>query len=157
MQTIYRLKDRPESVHRMQEASLSHPFLGVKITHGLIGSQEWWDNIASGHLPLHPVRGIVRGLWLGMHNSEPGSFAMELADGTWFKSMTTLDAAESARMFTLGRFVEVDYVEQEAKHAPPGTPKHIQVVLEIRLDSHSAPSVEPVVPCYFTFPGTQPP
>jgi hypothetical protein len=151
METIYRLMDREEDLRRMQEASLSHPFLGLKITHGLVGSQAWWDNIASGGIAVHSVRGVVRGLWLGMYNSEPGSFAMELSDRTWFRSMTMLEAAESVEKFTLGRFVETDYVIQELKSPHPGSTEPHKVVLEIRVDSCVAPNVEPIGPCYFTW------
>lgn len=155
METVYLLKDQVNSIRSMQEASQSHPSLGLKITHGLIGSQEWWDNIASGKLPLFSVRGIVRGLWLGMHHSEEGSFAMELLDGGWFRDATMLEAAESAEKFTLGRYVEVDYVNQELKTPIEGINEPSRVVLAIRVDSTSAPGVEPIGPCYFTWKASQ--
>ena len=151
METVYRLRDREDSLRQMQEASLSHPFLGVKVTHGLIGSEEWWNNIAAGMLELHSVRGFVSGLWLGMHNSEPGTFAMTLQDGTVFREMTTLEASESIEKFPLGRVVEVDYVVQEPKTKFEGSRDDHRVVLEIRLDDEVIPDAEPIGPCYFTW------
>ena len=151
MRVIYRLRDSKESLRQMQEASLSHPFLGLKITHGLIGTEEWWENISTGKLPLCTVRGVVRGLWLGMYHSEPGSFAMELEDGTIFQHMTELDAKESAEVFKLGCVVEADYVLQEAKSPIQGLPKPSKVVLELRLDAELLPGIEPLGPCYYTW------
>lgn len=151
METVYRLRDRKDSLLRMQEASLSHPFLGVKVTHGLIGTDEWWENIATGKLQRHSVRGFVTGLWLGMHNSEPGTFAIQAQDGTVFREMTTLEASESIEKFPLGRAVEVDYVIQEPKYTLEGSREDHRVVLEIRLDDEVNPECKPIGPCYFTW------
>lgn len=149
METVYRLRERIAEISQMQEASLSHPFLGLKATHGLIGTEEWWNNIAAGALPLHSVRGVVRGLWLGMYHSEPGSYLLELVDKTYFSGMTGLDADESASKFTLGRYVEVDYVIQELKYPREDQTTQSRVEVEIRLDSFSDSSVVSIGNCYF--------
>lgn len=57
MHAIYTFKDDAIHIKTLQDSSLSG--WGVKNTHGLIGSAEWWKNIENGTLPLEKANGKV--------------------------------------------------------------------------------------------------
>lgn len=61
MHPIYDLRDNKEGLEQMQLASLSRGVLGLKQAHRLVGSDQWWDHIERGTLPIHKVRGTVSG------------------------------------------------------------------------------------------------
>ena len=56
---IYNLIDGKEYIKSLQNASLSKKDYGLKITHGLIGTKEWWQFIENGTLPKHKLEGTI--------------------------------------------------------------------------------------------------
>jgi hypothetical protein len=149
MDIVYRLRDDTSSLKQKQDASLHHDFLGLRITHGLIGTKAWWKAIESGELKLHTVRGVIRGLWLGQYNSGPASFEIELENGSFFSEMCEQEPQEAVKNFCLGRIAEVDYVLQYAKQPIEGLPDPHPVCIEIRLGETVPWKVKPI-PSYFT-------
>jgi hypothetical protein len=147
MERVYRLRD-DSSLPGMQRASLEQG--GLKPTHGLVGTAEWWEAIRAGALPLQTVRGALRGLWLGQWNCGPAEFLMESKDGTVFKSLCHVDHHVAARKFTLGRACEVDYVLQYHFRPLASLEEPGKLVVEIRLGESSAIPVAPIGPCYYT-------
>lgn len=146
----YSLKRSP-GLQSMQRASSSGQ--GLKQTHGLIGTTEWWEAIAAGALQLHTARGVIRGLWLGQWNDGPATFAMELEDGSRLDETCHQWPSEAASNFTLGRYAEVDFVIQHRASPPKDLPGPVKVCLEIRLGDTRNQLVEPFEPCYFTRAG----
>jgi hypothetical protein len=58
MKLVYQLSvdlaENPASMYRIQKTTLdeSKPLIGLKGTYGLYGSDEWWNNIINGVIPL---------------------------------------------------------------------------------------------------------
>jgi hypothetical protein len=132
----------------MQQASLAGR--GLKPTHGIIGTQEWWAAIEGRTLPPYTARGVIRGLWLGQHNMGPAEFAMESDDGRVFRSLCHIEPGDAARKYTLGRRCEVDFVLQHSYVTIPGLQEPSEVVLEIRLGDTVDRLVTPIGPCHYT-------
>jgi hypothetical protein len=149
MDIVYRLRNDISALKGMQDASLHHDFLGLRITHGLIGTEEWWKAIESGVLELHTVRGVIRGLWLGQYNSGPAEFKIQLKNGSFYTEMCEQEPHEAVKNYRLGRIAEVDYVLQFAKHPIEGLPDPSPVCIEIRLGETVPWKVKPL-PSYFT-------
>ena len=124
--------------------------MGLKITHGLIGSNEWWTSINNGDLLVNTLRGVVRGLWLGEYNSGgPSEFRAESEDGVQFQQFCEVEPDQAKSLYTLGRIVEVDVVEQFLKEGNFMGKETTQITLEIRLGSTAPGLVEPITPSYF--------
>lgn len=90
MKIVYRLidelKDDPERLAITQSLTLntSKPLSGLKGTFGLFGSQEWWENIKQGKMPLLLLGGIVRRAYIADQDgtNENDSIDLLLSDGT---------------------------------------------------------------------------
>jgi hypothetical protein len=127
----------------MQEASLGQSESGLRQTHGLVGSGEWWAHVADGSLPVHTASGTVIHFCPGHHGDWP-EFEMREGDGTSSNWGCFIPAADAARHFLLGNRVEVDYVHQELKVAFNGSPRTC-VVVAIRVGLKASDGF-PVVP-----------
>jgi hypothetical protein len=90
------------------------------MTHGLVGSQEWWAQIKSGDLPLHSVQGIVSGFWPGQNDTGPAEFEVREADGKTSRWLCGAEPNVARNHFRRGRWVIVQYVCQQLKTAFEG-------------------------------------
>ena len=65
LKLVYELKkdleNKPEYVQEVQSVSLdsSKPHIGLKGNKGLYGSQQWWENINSGDIPIKFSYGVI--------------------------------------------------------------------------------------------------
>ncbi len=65
MRTIYllskMLEEDPEYMKKVQNLTLneSKPYLGLKGTFGLFGSEEWWKNIEANIIPQREIKGTI--------------------------------------------------------------------------------------------------
>ncbi len=127
---IYQLKSDTASLQGMEAASRDSSPTGLKPTHGLVGTTEWWENIASGHLPVITVRGRVSRFWRGHHDDYP---EFELLEDSGGRSMwgCEIPAARAEFRFAIGTTIEVDYVRQDLKSPFNGSTAS-NVVIEIR-------------------------
>lgn len=67
MKPAYLLKEDSERIAAIQKATLTTDDFGIEQTHGLLGSPGWWEQISSGQLPLHTLRGgIIERFWGSM-------------------------------------------------------------------------------------------
>src|SRR5262250_387439 len=71
MRTAYELKKDTELISNVQKATLSTEKFGIEPTHGLFGSSEWWEQISSGRLPLHTLRGVITKRYMGSMGDWP--------------------------------------------------------------------------------------
>jgi hypothetical protein len=134
MKCTYELRRDAEGIARMQQASQQNPF-SLKITHGLIGSAEWWSAIQSGLLALHRLEGVVSGFWPGQGRAGPAEFQLRASTGVtsnWPCEMAPLEAEQE---FALGRHVTVEYVVQELKVALNG---QVETQLPLSIWLHGA-------------------
>lgn len=127
---IYQLETDAVNLQHMQAASSGRGPTGLKATHGLIGSTEWWDNVDTGRLPIVTVRGKVSRFWPGHHGDYP---EFELLEESGMRSVwgCQVSAARAEFRFAAGTKVEVDYVYQQLKTPFNGSTES-KVVIEIR-------------------------
>ena len=86
------------------------PIIGLKNTHGLFASPEWWKNIETGRLQLYTECGLITKAWPGHHNDFP-EFEVTTAN-----NQTKLWPMETAPLLhEIGSKVEIDYVQQTLK------------------------------------------
>jgi hypothetical protein len=117
---VYELRNDAETIRHMQSAMLSDEPNGLKNSHGLIGTDEWWQQVLAGTLPIHEEVGVISGFWPGQWAGGPPEF--ELCDTTGRKSrwLCEVEVGEAGVAFRLGRPVCVRYVMQELKTALNG-------------------------------------
>jgi hypothetical protein len=71
MKIIYQLHENHSLIEAVQDATLHRKDAGLKITHGLFGSEEWWSNIANGCLPIITIRDVISSVFMTGHNDYP--------------------------------------------------------------------------------------
>ena len=71
MKTVFDLRLHTKYISDVQNASLNRPDCGLKITHGLFGSSEWFDHIIAGTLPLVRLRGVITRTYMASMNDWP--------------------------------------------------------------------------------------
>lgn len=115
MKTVYHLRDRNDYIAQVQAASLSPKPFGLKVTHGLFGSVEWWRNIETGLIPVIRYSGIITRLFrAGVHN-ESERFEMVTQDGQSFEYDCISIDRRDRKLYRIGARVELSFVSQELK------------------------------------------
>ncbi|MBL6707631.1 MAG: hypothetical protein ISQ06_16090 [Planctomycetaceae bacterium] len=112
MSVLYDLRSDHDLIRDIRDASLNTE-LGLKITHGLVGSDEWWDAIERGDIPLQRIDGVVVGTTRGPMGDWP---LMKVRSDSGRTTNWPLNGVSTADL--IGRAVVVEYVEQEAKKPP---------------------------------------
>ena len=138
------LKNNPERVAKAQALTLNaaKPLLGLKGTHGLYGSPEWWASIEQRKMPLLFVSGIIRRMYFAGQD-EPGennSFELLLEDGSTHDQSIYANDEADVSLFRPGCRVEIVYALDELKDqpAPDGGINYSKIPLEMAV------SLEPV-------------
>jgi hypothetical protein len=130
METVYSLR-RDLVVQSMQAASMSGSHAGLRRTHGLIDSPEWWACIEDGSLPVTTTVGEVIHFFPGHHGDWPEIEVTERG-GSSSNWSCNLPATEAEKVFLLGVQIEIDHVQQELK-APFNGSTSTRVVTAIRV------------------------
>lgn len=132
MDIVYELRNDTDTVRHLQSAMLSDEPLGLRNTHGLIGSDEWWEQIFTGTLAIHEEIGVISGFWPGEWAGGPAEF--ELCDETGCKSrwLCGVDVTLASIAFRIARPVCVRYVVQELKAVFQGRTRN-KVTVSIAL------------------------
>jgi len=133
MKTVYHLRQDTEAIARMQRASLDPGPVGLRVTHGLIGSTDWWSRIESKSLALQVVRGKVSGFWPGQWGDGPAEFELQTNSGERSVWLCELPPSLSKQEFRIGRIVEVAFVDQELKSALEGKSNETKVTVSISV------------------------
>ena len=81
MKTVYRLADDANKVGLIQKATLTTRDYGIRQTHGLFGSPEWWRKIESGELVKHTISGRISSVYMAGMRDWP-EFRVRLGDGS---------------------------------------------------------------------------
>ena len=134
MNPIYQLRQDLTAIAQMQRASLGTGTAGLCITHGLVGSAEWWSEVDSGSLPVHTVEGTVVGFWPGQWRDGPAEFALQTEQGErqlWF---CEIPVAQATLEFRIGRTVAVSYVKQAPKAHIEGKTCDVPITVSISLE-----------------------
>ena len=130
MRTVYSLRSDP-GLASMQAASQGDGPRGLKQTHGLVGSADWWEKVDKGLLPTNTTSGVVIHFWPGHHDDWP---EIELRESSGASSNwgCLIPAHDAVQHFVLDAQVEIDHVDQELK-APFNGSTATCVVIAIRV------------------------
>jgi hypothetical protein len=138
------LEANPGRVAAAQALTLNaaKPLMGLKGTHGLFGSEAWWESIRQRRMPLEFVAGIVQRAYVaGQGDSGPNNTVdLLLDDGSTRSVGIYTNDRRDAALFRPGCRVELVYALDELKRqpAPDGSLNCSKVALEMAV------SLEPV-------------
>src|SRR5262249_45011523 len=97
------LRDDPERIALVQALTLNpqRPRMGLKGTHGLFGSEEWWSNIHTGRMRTKTVRGTIEELYFAGQDArwgdEVNSFRLRTEGGSLFDESIRAQSKEDRR------------------------------------------------------------
>ena len=116
------IKHDPSYVEEVQNLTLdtSRPTMGLKGTHGLFCSEEWWASIREGRIPLKFVSGIIQRIYVtgqdaGVVNN---TIDLVLEDGTKVSTGIYTNDKRDVALFCLGHKAEIVYALDELKCPP---------------------------------------
>ncbi|MEI3772999.1 hypothetical protein [Pectobacterium brasiliense] len=136
------LKSNPEYVMQVQRLTLdqSKPFMGLKGTHGLFGSKEWWENITQGKMRLLHRSGTITRTYVAGQDPSPldNCFSLLLDDGSVIEeSIYSHIDDEDKKLFRPGARVDIVYALDELKRTSANGDKcYSDIVLEIAISLH---------------------
>ena len=125
------LKNDPEQVSKAQALTLDDTRqFGLKGSHGLFGSEEWWKNIDDGILPLKKVSGVISRLYVAGQDTEEdeNEFVLNLDDGREHIESIFANKKADEKLFKVGARVDIVYVLDELK-----TNELSEIVLEMAV------------------------
>ncbi|AVV67708.1 hypothetical protein HI806_26615 (plasmid) [Ralstonia solanacearum] len=143
MKLVFRLEDRlrddPERVRLAQALTLdsSRPRMGLRGTHGLFGSPEWWASIREGEIPLIYQNGIVLRAYVA--GQEPSTWNntidLELDDGSVRMTGIYVNNKNDTKLFCPGCRVGIVYALDELKQQPAidGGVNYLHIALEMAV------------------------
>jgi hypothetical protein len=134
MKTVYSLRSDPD-LASMQTASRESGNIGLRQTHGLVGSPEWWAHMEEGSLSISTTTGTVIHFFPGHHGDWP-EIEIRESDGTSSDWGCRVPANEAVHYFVLGAKVEFDHVQQELK-VPFNGSNATCLVIAIRVESNN--------------------
>jgi trehalose utilization protein len=134
MQIVYQLRRNQKFIDQVQKATLTTKEFGIQQTHGLFGSPEWWENIQTGKLKTHVVRGVIHRVYMGSQNDWPMCEVLS-DDGEISKWTREMQDFSYDSLYRVGGKIEIDYVLQKSKpDAPWSAGAEQKNVLEIRIE-----------------------
>lgn len=139
---VYRLKEDQRHIDQIQKATRTTENFGIEPTHGMFGSDEWWQNVESGQLPIHTLRGIIRDVYMGSMGDWP-EFKMMSDTGeesTWTRWM---QSAEQDQFYRVGARIEIDFVWQQSRAKSFDHGARRKQVIEVRINPTIAENVSP--------------
>lgn len=143
MKRVYHLSDDlkidTEQVALTQALTLdsSRPLMGLKGTHGLFASPEWWANIDQKKMPLSFISGVIQRTYIaGQDNGdEPNGMILQQDDGSTQDVGIYVNTPTDIPLFKPGSLVEVVYVLDELKRQPgaDGNINYSKIALEMTV------------------------
>lgn len=143
MKLVYQLskelEDDPEQVALAQTLTRdqSRPLMGLKGSHGLFGSQEWWNSIKSGTIPLRYVSGVIKRMYVsGQERDVPeNTFDLLTSEGATKSESCYTNAKDDLGLYQVGRRVDIVYALDELKAQPAADEgvNHSEIVLEMAV------------------------
>lgn len=134
------LMRNPRRVEKTQALTLDggRPSLGLRGTYGLFGSQEWWNSVNSGRMPLLRVSGIVESVYAaGQDEAEVDTVDIRSADGKLHSVGIYVNDQADLQLFQIGYSIEVVYALDELKLQPAsdGSVNVSMVALEMTVSN----------------------
>jgi len=130
------LRANPRQVELTRSLTLdkSRPNMGLKGKHGLFASEEWWDSINTGRMPLRRVSGTaVRVYEAGQDRTGViNKVDLQLEDGSRAAVGIYVNDRRDARLFKIGSKVELVYALDELKR-DHGSGPYSEIALEMAV------------------------
>lgn len=113
------------------------PLMGLKGTHGLFASPQWWDNINYRRMPLRFVSGVILRAYEAGQDSKTGfnnSVSLRLTDGRTEEFGIYANRKEDTRLFREGQTVQMVLALDELKRPTAlGKPGFSDITLEVAV------------------------
>lgn len=148
MRCVYLLSEElrldPNQVALTQALTLNQarPQMGLKGTHGLFGSSEWWAGIQEGRMPLLQLSGVVTRAYMAGQDESGLNNTIDLLqdDGSEHAVGIYVNNPEDANLFQVRHRAEIVYALDELKLQPAkdGGVNYSKIALEMTV------SVQPV-------------
>ncbi len=139
---VYLLRRDKQRIEAVQRATTTTRKFGIMRTHGLFGSDQWWQNVQTGKLAVHTLKGVITRFYMGGMRDAP-EFIVRSDDGKESSWLRQANSEELDGFYAAGRRIEIDYVLQRHRLFSDGFwPKQHPVVIEIRIGDEG-PTKEP--------------
>ena len=141
---VYQLKEDQQRIQQVQRATRTTKNFGIEPTHGIFGSDEWWQNIESGRLgrlALHTLKGkITKVCMSGMGPTGDWPEFIMVSDTGEESSWTRMKHfAEQDQLYRVGAPIEIDFVWQQHRPKSFAHGAEVKQVLEVRIVDSNAP------------------
>ncbi|WP_392552112.1 hypothetical protein RHO14_11735 [Orbus wheelerorum] len=148
MKIVYFLSEKlvvdPEYMNLVQSLTLdnSKPYVGLRGSYGLFGSQKWWENIEQGKIKLRSLSGIIKKAYVAGQDPSQinNTIDLLLEDGSIETVGIYVNKYEDANLFKVGYMASVVYALDELK--PEAIRNFGQRYHEVTLEM--AVSLEPI-------------
>lgn len=133
------LKHDQQRVKLAQQLTLdsSRPLMGLKGTHGLFASEEWWDSIRDKKIPLEFISGVIKRAYIAGQDDDGVNNTVDLAqkDGAVVSVGIYTNNIKDVDLFKPGSTVNVVYALDELKKQPArdGGVNYSRVALEMAV------------------------
>lgn len=132
------LEKNPDRISLTQALTLNRdkPQMGLRGSHGLFGSAEWWRNIESGSIKTLRISGIIKEAYFAGQGETGKNNMIDLITeaGEQESVGIYLNNPADVSFFKNGHSVEIEYALDELKQTnPDGSPKYSRVTLNMRV------------------------
>ncbi|MCO1337076.1 hypothetical protein MO867_22390 [Microbulbifer sp. OS29] len=143
--TLYdALKNDPERVKLTQELTLdeTRSHMGLKGTHGLFGSDEWWDSVYTRKIKLKFLSGVITSTYYAGMDSDRrhNSYELKLENGSLHLESFYANNKKDIKMYRVGRKVLIAYAQDELKK-DKGRGRYSETPIEIAISYDMVPLV----------------
>lgn len=135
MTIVYQLKEDLRLIQQVQRATLATDKFGIEPTHGVFGSNEWWQNIESGRLALHRLSGKITKVYMsgmGPVGDWP-EFTMVSDTGEESSWTRMMHLGGHDELYRVGAPIEIDFVWQQHRPKSFDHGAKFKQVIEIRI------------------------
>lgn len=137
MIVVYNLKADQPFIDQVQRATRLTKNFGIEPTDGMFGSDEWWERIESGSLPVQTLKGTIKEVYMGSTGYCP-EFKMVSEAGEESRWSRMVHSAEQDRFYRVGARIEIDYVLQRLRTKSFFSPgAEVIEIVAIRIDDSS--------------------
>ena len=124
---VYDIRNDSEALSDIASASFSKGRLGLVMTHGIVGSAPWWDEVQNGQVEILTFVGVI----LRVDGGPMGDSAIVRIEGSSGEIMSWM-AWKGFTPDLIGRMVKAVYSPVEPKF-PPRPGFVVDVLLQIQI------------------------
>lgn len=132
MTIVYQLKQDKRRIDQVQRATRTTENFGIEPTHGMFGTDEWWQNIESGRLPIQTLKGRITKVYMGGMGDWP-EFKMVNNTGEESSWTRMMHSAEQDDLYRVGAPIEIDFVWKQHRPKSFDHGAKTEQVIEIRI------------------------